>query len=568
MTESAPLSAQQGGSGPSSGPPRPPTRPSWPLAVAGPAPGTVHAVCPFLVASDGGWRSASPAREHRCGATDPPSRLPLDRQQHLCLVSAHLDCPLFEAAAGLTVGPHLQEAARAAADLDPHAVPAAAGDPWLDASGAETGAPAFVQPSRAIPRTTPIILDRRQPLDVHLPGVRLPTLRFRRSATSRAATAAGAGGDSELPRSRIAELRAARTRARERQQAQVPLQIAAGTLPPHAGGVSDSRALAAFRDEERGSGGGVDGAGIAASRWAEGADAQAERWDAARARERAPDALPRLRPAFHRDSSAGPGAPSIRDATPVRAAAGHPVPPTHSASDAMAPDPDGAFGDRPAGATRPDAAVPRSADATGTLLPGASRPATPLRQGGASAGPRRFVPPGGPGGFRTLGRVGGSSGGIAGVRTALAGREIQAALAGLMVLALVLVLVVRFSGSGGSAAVAGASSSPRASAGASAGPSGQPGQSGAPVSGAMASGDAASPRPSNSPATRATPKPSVKATPRAASSPATTRTYRVKPGDTLSGIAATYRTTVQTLMRLNHITDPRSLRVGQVLKLP
>ena len=42
----------------------------------------------------------------------------------------------------------------------------------------------------------------------------------------------------------------------------------------------------------------------------------------------------------------------------------------------------------------------------------------------------------------------------------------------------------------------------------------------------------------------------------------------MKRGDTLSGIAATYGTTIKKLAALNHITDPSKLRVGQVLKLP
>ncbi len=41
----------------------------------------------------------------------------------------------------------------------------------------------------------------------------------------------------------------------------------------------------------------------------------------------------------------------------------------------------------------------------------------------------------------------------------------------------------------------------------------------------------------------------------------------MKRGDTLSGIAATFGTTVKKLTALNHITDPSKLRVGQVLKL-
>jgi LysM repeat protein len=45
-------------------------------------------------------------------------------------------------------------------------------------------------------------------------------------------------------------------------------------------------------------------------------------------------------------------------------------------------------------------------------------------------------------------------------------------------------------------------------------------------------------------------------------------TYKVKRGDTLSEIAAEYGTTARKLMKLNDITDPTKLRVGQVLELP
>jgi LysM repeat protein len=59
--------------------------------------------------------------------------------------------------------------------------------------------------------------------------------------------------------------------------------------------------------------------------------------------------------------------------------------------------------------------------------------------------------------------------------------------------------------------------------------------------------------------------------PAASAAPSTAptfRTYKVKPGDTLSAIAGRYHTTVATLQRLNHISDPSKLRVGQVLRIP
>lgn len=44
--------------------------------------------------------------------------------------------------------------------------------------------------------------------------------------------------------------------------------------------------------------------------------------------------------------------------------------------------------------------------------------------------------------------------------------------------------------------------------------------------------------------------------------------YKVKGGDTLSGIAAKFGTTVKVLVDLNKIKDPSKLHVGQVIKLP
>jgi GH25 family lysozyme M1 (1,4-beta-N-acetylmuramidase) len=45
-------------------------------------------------------------------------------------------------------------------------------------------------------------------------------------------------------------------------------------------------------------------------------------------------------------------------------------------------------------------------------------------------------------------------------------------------------------------------------------------------------------------------------------------TYTIKPGDTLSGIAARYGTTVAVLVRINKITDPDRIYAGQWLTLP
>jgi LysM repeat protein len=45
-------------------------------------------------------------------------------------------------------------------------------------------------------------------------------------------------------------------------------------------------------------------------------------------------------------------------------------------------------------------------------------------------------------------------------------------------------------------------------------------------------------------------------------------TYTVRPGDTLSGIAAMFGITVDDIVRNNNITDPNTLAEGQVLTIP
>jgi LysM repeat protein len=62
------------------------------------APMALAAVCPFLSGPDGAYRAASPSKDHRCGALDPPERLSVEKQQQLCLRTKHFECPAFIAA--------------------------------------------------------------------------------------------------------------------------------------------------------------------------------------------------------------------------------------------------------------------------------------------------------------------------------------------------------------------------------------------------------------------------------------------------------------------------------------
>lgn len=45
-------------------------------------------------------------------------------------------------------------------------------------------------------------------------------------------------------------------------------------------------------------------------------------------------------------------------------------------------------------------------------------------------------------------------------------------------------------------------------------------------------------------------------------------TYKIKPGDTLSGIAAKYNTTYQYLAKINNIADPNKINAGATIKVP
>jgi LysM repeat protein len=144
----------------------------------------------------------------------------------------------------------------------------------------------------------------------------------------------------------------------------------------------------------------------------------------------------------------------------------------------------------------------------------------------------------------------------------------QLVLAGLMVIALVIIVVTRATPS----ATGGDDASPAAvAAGASPSVMG-PGSSGAASATASAT---ASPTTDATPSPALTPPPASAAptpapTPRPTASPVPTgsQRYTVSSGDTLSSIAARFGTTVKAIARLNGITNPRLIRPGQVLLIP
>ena len=81
-----------------------------------------------------------------------------------------------------------------------------------------------------------------------------------------------------------------------------------------------------------------------------------------------------------------------------------------------------------------------------------------------------------------------------------------------------------------------------------------------------------SPTPTPSASATPTPKPSASATPKPkpspTPSPSAAKTYTVKSGDTLTGIASRFGTTSKILMDLNSITNSNLIKIGQILKLP
>lgn len=94
-------------------------------------------LCPYLAAESGAWRSATPAREHRCGAVTPAAPLAAEKQRRLCLTPEHVSCATYEAA----------RSARWVAPDRASALP------------------------RPVARTTPVVLDRGR-LNISVPAFR------------------------------------------------------------------------------------------------------------------------------------------------------------------------------------------------------------------------------------------------------------------------------------------------------------------------------------------------------------------------------------------------------------
>lgn len=116
-------------------------QPSEPnLVIPSPRARASKSICPFLLAADGRWRSASPAREHRCTAVSPPALLAVEKQRRLCLATVHDGCATFLAATG-------------------HAGREGGSDPTIPRATRSSG--------RAFVRTAPLVLDHgRLPVSV------------------------------------------------------------------------------------------------------------------------------------------------------------------------------------------------------------------------------------------------------------------------------------------------------------------------------------------------------------------------------------------------------------------
>lgn len=78
----------------------------------------------------------------------------------------------------------------------------------------------------------------------------------------------------------------------------------------------------------------------------------------------------------------------------------------------------------------------------------------------------------------------------------------------------------------------------------------------------------AAPAAETSASTPTPPAPTTPAPSKPAPTTANAQTYTVRPGDTLSAIAARHGTTVEAVAQANHIANPNEIEVGQVLIIP
>ena len=118
-------------------------------------------LCPYLVADGSEWRSASPSRDHRCGAVAPPVPLAVNKQRRLCVTNRHVACPTF----------------LAAVDQPGRAVAHTANPMPAEPSARRRLRPGGDSVTRwSIVRTVPVLLDHGR-----LPGAVLSVVRYRSS---------------------------------------------------------------------------------------------------------------------------------------------------------------------------------------------------------------------------------------------------------------------------------------------------------------------------------------------------------------------------------------------------
>lgn len=113
-----------------------------------PAPLRLQAICPYLVAEEGGWRSATPAPEHRCTAVRPPAAVAAAKQRRLCLEARHVTCATYLAARGDLAEPQ----------------------PSAGAPPSEAGGGRSPESRWRFAGTTPIVLDRGSRLSLVVGG--------------------------------------------------------------------------------------------------------------------------------------------------------------------------------------------------------------------------------------------------------------------------------------------------------------------------------------------------------------------------------------------------------------